>query len=314
LNLHRLDLNLLVVLHHLLIEKKVTRVAQLLAMSQPAVSSALGRLRLHLNDPLFVRTQAGMEPTPYALALAQPVSVALNVLREALNVRATFDPLTDHRDFVLALSDVGEMYFLPRLVEAFRKQAPFVTLQVERATDTNLREEMEAGRIDLAIGLLPHLQTGFFQQGLFRQRYVGLMRRGHPLAKKGQWNSHTFYAAEHVQIVAAGTGHGKVNLELGQGTQQRQCRLVVPHFVALGDVLMRSNLIATVPERFADCIVKPYSLVKKDLPVTVAQSSIHQFWHQRLHRDPGHQWLRGQVSRLFADTSQKEALVGAQVA
>jgi DNA-binding transcriptional LysR family regulator len=196
------------------------------------------------------------------------------------------------------------MYFLPRLVEAFRKLAPLVTLRVERATDANLREEMQAGRIDLAIGLLPHLQTGFFQQGLFRQRYVCLMKRSHALAKQKQWNANTFYAAEHVQVVAAGTGHGKIENQLVQGDRQRKCRLVVPHYVALGDVLMRSNLIATVPERFADCIAKPYGLIKKDLPIPVEPSAIHQFWHQRLHRDAGHQWLRAQVNHLFADGEQ----------
>ncbi len=301
MNLSSLDLNLLVVLHHLLFEKRVSKVARILGMSQPAVSSALGRLRTHLGDELFVRTQAGMEPTPYALQLAQPVAAALDMLQQALNVRAAFDPRSSTRNFVLALTDVGEMYFLPVLVDALRRLAPHVTLQVVNVTQTSFKEDMTAGRIDLAMGLLPQLQAGFFQQGLFVQPYVCLMRKAHPLAQKTKLNLKAFTEAEHVRIIAAGTGHGRVDSALEQLQLRRKFRLTVPHYVALGDVLKNSDLIATVPERFADRILKPYVLVKRDLPIAVDQSAIHQFWHGRLHRDVGHQWLRQQISGLFGD-------------
>lgn len=180
MDIAKLDLNLLVVFHHLLSHKRVSAVGTLLGMSQPAVSSALGRLRTSLGDELFLRTQNGMEPTPYALTLAEPVAQALGALQQALNVRAAFDPARSNRSFTLAMTDVGEMYFLPVLIDALTRRAPGVTLQVVSVTQPALKEEMAAGRIDLALGLLPQLQAGFYQQALFRQDYVALMRKGHP--------------------------------------------------------------------------------------------------------------------------------------
>jgi DNA-binding transcriptional LysR family regulator len=301
MDISKIDLNLLVVLHHLLLKKRVSAVAEVLGMSQPAVSSALGRLRSTLGDELFLRTQGGMTPTPYALQLAEPVAMALDGLQQALNVRAAFDPVLSTRSFTLAMTDVGEMYFLPVLVDALTRSAPGVTLQVVSVTQASLKEDMATGRIDLAMGLLPQLQAGFFQQALFRQKYICLMRQGHALAEKDKLHLAAFTAAEHVRIVAAGTGHGRVDVALENQKLRRQFRLTVPHYVALGDVLRHSNLIATVPERFADRVLEPFGLVKRDLPITLAQSAIHQFWHSRLHRDPGHQWLRQLTWGLFGD-------------
>jgi DNA-binding transcriptional LysR family regulator len=172
MELSRIDLNLLLVFHHLLILKRVSAVAALLNMSQPAVSSALGRLRATLGDDLFLRTQRGMEPTPYTLQLAEPVANALDVLQQALIVRAAFDPKTSTRNFTIAMTDVGEMYFLPVLIDALSRLAPNVTLQIVSVTSSSLKEDMSTGQVDLALGLLPQLQAGFFQQALFRQKYT----------------------------------------------------------------------------------------------------------------------------------------------
>jgi len=297
----KLDLNLLVVFHHLLLHKRVSAVAQVLGMSQPAVSSALGRLRASLGDELFLRTQGGMEPTPYALQLAEPVAVALDGLQQALNVRAAFDPASSTRSFNIAMTDVGEMYFLPVLIDALASSAPGVTLQVVSVTQSALKEDMASGRIDLAMGLLPQLQAGFFQQALFKQKYICLMRKAHPLAGKNRLSLNAFTEAEHVRILASGTGHGRVDVALEKQGLRRRFRLTVPHYVALGDVLSHSDLVATVPERFADRTLLPFELVKRDLPIAVDESAIHQFWHSRLHRDPGHQWLRRLTRTLFGD-------------
>ena len=301
MDITKLDLNLLVVLHHLLMKKRVSVVAELLGMSQPAVSSALGRLRASLGDELFLRTQSGMQPTAYALQLAEPVAMALDGLQQALNVGAAFDPATSTHSFTIAMTDVGEMYFLPVLIDSLVQSAAGVTLQVVSVTQGSLKEDMASGRIDLAMGLLPQLQAGYFQQALFRQKYVCLMRKAHPLAGKNKLNLATFTEAEHVRIIAAGTGHGRVDVALEKKKLRRRFRLTVPHYVALGDVLSHSNLIATVPERFADRTLRPFDLVKRDLPIEIDESAIHQFWHGRLHRDPGHRWLRQHTRRLFGD-------------
>jgi DNA-binding transcriptional LysR family regulator len=301
MELARLDLNLLLVFHHLLREKRVSAVATVLGMSQPAVSSALGRLRTSLGDALFLRTQGGMVPTPYALQLAEPVATALDGLQQALQVRASFDPATSERRFTLAMTDVGEMYFLPVLMDALAQSAPSVTLKVVAVTSASLGEDMATGRTDLALGLLPQLQAGFFQQALFRQPYVCLMREGHPLAQSEELTLPDFAAASHVRVIAAGTGHGRVDEALERQGLQRRIRLTVPHYVALGDVLSHSDLIATVPERFAQRVTRPFALTTRALPLAVDGSGIHQFWHARLHKDPGHQWLREQVAQLFGD-------------
>jgi DNA-binding transcriptional LysR family regulator len=303
MDLARLDLNLLRVFHHLLREKRVSNVATVLGMSQPAVSSALGRLRASLGDDLFLRTQGGMVPTPYALQLAEPVAAALDGLQQALQVRASFDPATSARRFTLAMTDVGEMYFLPVLMDALAQAAPGVTLNVVAVTSDSLGEDMAMGRTDLALGLLPQLQAGFFQQALFRQPYVCLMREGHPMARAPELTLADFAGADHVRVIAAGTGHGRVDEALERQGLQRRIRLTVPHYVALGDVLGHSDLMATVPERFAQRVTRPFALATRALPLAVDDSVIHQFWHARLHKDPGHQWLRGLVAQCFGDTA-----------
>ena len=306
MDLSRLDLNLLLVFHHLVRLGRVSRVAQALGMSQPAVSSALGRLRQALGDELFLRTQQGMEPTPYALQLAEPVALALDSLQQALNVRASFEAASSTRHFRLAMTDVGEMYFLPVLMDAMARAAPGVTFEVVSVTQSGLKEDMASGRIDLALGLLPQLQAGFFQQALFRQPYVCLMRQGHPLAAGPTLGLQDFTQAEHVRVLAGGTGHGRVDAALERHGVQRRVRLTVPHYVALGDVLGHSDLLATVPERFAQRVLAPFGLTLRPLPVEVEGSAIHQFWHGRLHRDPGHQWLRQQIAAWFGDRLQTD--------
>ena len=301
MDITKLDLNLLVVFHHLLLHQNVSAVARVLGMSQPSVSSALGRLRSSLGDGLFLRTQGGMVPTPYALQLSEPVAQALDGLQQALHVRAAFEPATSVRSFTIAMTDVGEMYFLPVLVEELARAAPGVTLQVAPVAQVALKENMSAGRIDLALGLLPQLQAGFFQQALFRQKYVCLMRKGHPLAGKNKLNLTSFAQAEHVRVVAEGTGHGRVDVAMEKKHLRRQVRLTMPHYVALGEVLRQSDLVATVPERFAERVLRPFALVQRDLPIKLDDSAIHQFWHGRLHRDPGHQWLRNFIGRRFSE-------------
>jgi DNA-binding transcriptional LysR family regulator len=295
-----IDLNLLVVFHRLVQDGRVSRVAESLGLSQPAVSNALRRLRDLLDDELFLRTPAGMAPTPYALQLAQPVAQALQTLQGALNVRASFDPARSERCFTLAMTDVGEIYFLPVLMDALAREAPGVTLRCVPVADASLREDMAAGRVDLALGSLPQLQAGFFQQALFRQRYVALMRANHPLATGSTPLTATQYRqVAHVRVVSAGTGHGQVDSALDRLGMVRRVQLTVPHYVALGHVLGSTDLVATVPERFAQRACTPFGLVTRPLTPRLPASTIAQLWHAHLHRDPGHQWLRAMVAQHF---------------
>jgi DNA-binding transcriptional LysR family regulator len=298
-DLRDIDLNLLVVFNQLIVERRVNAVAQSLGITQPAVSNALRRLRRHLGDELFLRTSRGMEPTPFAARLAEPVAHALGTLHSALSQRTSFDPAASSRTFVLAMTDIGEIYFLPPLMELLARIAPNVCVSTVRNASASLKDEMEAGSVDLALGLLPDLKAGFFQRRLFRHRYVCMFRKGHPLDKR-RMTLAEFSSADHVVVVAAGTGHSRVDAMLDDSGIRRRIRLRVPHFVAIGHILRETDMIATVPERFAYRCAEPFGLSFVPHPATLPEIAINQFWHARFHREPGNQWLRNIVSEQFS--------------
>jgi DNA-binding transcriptional LysR family regulator len=300
LRLQDVDLNLLVVFNHVLVERRVARVAEVLGITQPAVSNALARLRRLLGDELFLRHPDGMQPTPFAEQLAEPVSYALAMIQGALNQHSHFDPATANRDFTIGMTDIGEIYFLPELMQRLRDAAPGVRLSTVRNASINLRDDMEAGKVDLALGLLPQLKAGFFQRRLFRQRYVCLMRKGHALDKK-RISLADFSAAPHVVVVSAGTGHGVVDELLKRGGVERNVHLTVPHYVAVGHILQGTDLIATVPERLARKMIEPFGLTAVAHPAKLPEISINVFWHAKFHREPANQWLRGLFVDMFGE-------------
>lgn len=300
MELHELDLNLLVVFNQLLVDRRVSQAAESLGVSQPAVSNSLAKLRKLLGDELFLRTPKGMEPTPYADQLAESVSYALAMIHSGVNQRTSFEPSSAQRSFTIGMTDIGEIYFLPALIERLLRDAPGVTLSTVRNTTANVRDELEAGKVDIAIGLLPHLKGGFFQRRLFTQSYVCLMRRGHRLDKRKMSQSE-FSAAHHLVVISSGTGHGKVDELLQRSGVERSVRLNVPHYVSVGHILQGSDLIATVPERLADRLLDPFGLAKVMHPAKLPDIAINVFWHAKYHRSPANRWLRGTVFELFSD-------------
>jgi len=300
MELHELDLNLLVVFNQLLVERRVSKAAENLGVSQPAVSNSLAKLRKLFGDELFLRTPKGMEPTPYADQLAESVSYALAMIHSGVNQRSSFEPTSAQRSFTIGMTDIGEIYFLPALMERLHRDAPGVTLSTVRNAAINLKDELESGKVDLAIGLLPQLKAGFFQRRLFTQSYVCLMRRGHRLDKR-RLSLAEFSAAEHLVVISAGTGHGKVDELLLRSGVERSVRLTVPHYVSVGHILRGSELIATVPERLADRLLEPFGLVKVPHPAKLPDVAINVFWHAKYHRAPANRWLRGVVFELFGD-------------
>jgi DNA-binding transcriptional LysR family regulator len=300
MELKDVDLNLLLVFNKLLAERRVSAVAVGLGMTQSGVSNALKRLRLLLGDELFVRTARGMEPTPYALQLAEPIGYALSTIHDSLNETTHFDPQQSKKRFTLGMTDIGEMYFLPKLMEVLGQQAPGVTVSTVRNTAINLQDEMEAGHVDLAIGLLPQLKSGYFQRRLFSQRYVCMFRQGHPL-DKGSVSIEEFCSADHVMVVSAGTGHAIVDQTFERLGIVRHIALTVPHFVAVGHILSNSSMIATVPERYAMACEKPFSLKYVPHPLTVPEININVFWHAKFNKDPVSKWLRSLIFDTFAD-------------
>lgn len=304
MELRDVDLNLLVVFDQLLRERRVNAVAQSLGITQPAVSNALGRLRRLLGDELFLRTSRGMEPTPFAAQLSEPIAYALGTIHSTLNQRVSFDPQTAARNFMLAMADIGEIYFLPPLMDKLAQVAPNISISTVRNAAVNLKDEMETGRVDLALGLLPDLKAGFFQRRLFRHRYVCMFRKGHALDKRTM-SLAEFSAADHVVVVAAGTGHGKVDQLLTDSGIRRRVRLRVPHFVAVGHILAETDMIATVPERFAQRCTEPFGLKYVPHPAKLPEIAINLFWHAKVHREPGNQWLRNLIVELFSGASKR---------
>lgn len=303
-----IDLNQLVLFHQLMLERRVSKVADNLGLTQPAVSNSLAKLRRLLGDELFIRTPSGMVPTPFAEHLAEPVGYALGMIHTGLNQQSRFEPANVKRAVTVGMTDIGEIVFLPRLVERLAKEAPGVTVSTVRNTAVNLRDDMEAGKVDLAIGLLPQLKAGFFQRRLFRQRYVCLFRKGHALDKK-KLSLAEFRSAEHLVVVSSGTGHGKVDELIRRAGVERNIRLTVPHFVGVGHILQGTNLVATVPERLAMRLAEPFGLTYLPNPVKLPEVTINVFWHAKQHRSPANQWLRGVVFDLFADAQEASAAV-----
>jgi len=300
-DLRRIDLHLLVVFESLMHERNLTRTAEKLFLGQPAISAALVRLRQFFDDPLLVRSGRAMEPTPRALAILKRLRPALDGLSNALSEVDDFDPGASRAVFRIGMSDIGEIYFLPRLITALAEAAPGVTVSTVRNAAVDLKHEMENGHVDLAIGLLPQLKAGFFQRRLFMQRYVCVFGAGHPLASKSRLSLKDFTSADHVLIQAAGTGHGQVDELMAAQGIVRRVRLTVPHFVAVGQILRSTPMVATVPEKLAQSLAEPFGLVWRTHPAELPQVAINCFWHARFHREPGNQWLRSLLFDTFVE-------------
>jgi len=300
MELHEFDLNLLVLFERLLRERRVSAVATALGLSQPAISNGLKRLRGQLGDELFLRTSRGMEPTPFALRLAGPVSDALRTLHASLQEQASFDPRKSARRFTIAMTDIGEIYFLPELLRAMRRVASGVMISTVHNTAIELKREMETGAVDLAIGFIPQLRSGMLQRVLFQQRYVCMFRAGHPLDKETM-SLAEFSRAEHVVVVSEGTGHGQINEVLERSRARRNVRARVPHFVAVAQILQATDLVASVPEKLAIRLAKPYRLRYLPHPVRLPAIPIKLFCHAKYRRDLANQWLRDLIYERFAE-------------
>jgi DNA-binding transcriptional LysR family regulator len=301
MELKEFDLNLLLVFTQLFRERRVLRAAENLGMSQPGVSNALNRLRALLSDELFVRTSHGMEPTSYAMQLAGPIAAALEQIRIALDVKGSFEPSTSTRCFTIAMTDIGEIDFLPKLMEAIERVAPRATINTVRNNAVHLREEMESGQVDLAVGLLPDLRTNFFKRQLTVSEYVCAFRRGHSLDKPSI-TLEEFTAADHLVVVSAGTGHGVADDEFERRGIVRNVKMRIPHFAAVGYLLHETNLVTTVPQRLVNRCAGPFDLTSVRVPIELPAIPINLFWSARYHRDPANQWLR----TLMVDTFNTE--------
>ncbi len=300
MNMTDLDLNLLRVFDAIATEGSVTVAGERIGLSQPAMSNALARLRQLFDDPLFVRTPRGMRPTPFAQQLSQPVREALRLIQGALQQHAGFEPRSSNNTFRFYMSDIGEMVFLPGLLERVKRDAPGVKIEVVRIPIKDIHAALEAGEIDLAIGFLPGLTTGMRQQPLFREHYVCMLRADHPVIG-AKISLKQFREAAHVLVSYAGTGHQVIEETFVAEGLSARIAARVPHFLVVPMILARTDLIVTVPSRVAAVFARLGNFKVLKLPLSMPSFEVRLHWHQRFHQDPANRWLREVMTDLYAE-------------
>src|SRR5690348_17114228 len=299
MNVRDVDLNLLRVFDAVLREHGVTPAAARLGLTQPAVSNALARLRALFGDALFVRTQAGMEATPFARGVAEPVRQALALLDSALAHGPGFEPATATRAFRFYMSDLGQVEFLPPLVERVQRTASGVRLEAVSLDLEHIGDALGSGALDLAVGFLPALGPPIERKALFRDPYVCLMRADHPVGRS--LTRKKFVEASHVLVTYRGGGHRVIEEALERAGVARRIALRVPHFTVVPMVLERTDLILTLPARVARVYEKRGRLKALPPPVPIPPAEVAVHWHERFESDPGNRWLRDVVIDLYSE-------------
>jgi DNA-binding transcriptional LysR family regulator len=294
------DLKLLQLFDLLYDTRSVTRVAEQLGQSQPTISIWLARLREHLHDPLFIRTPGGMAPTPQADALIGPCREILESLRRFAAWEIAFDPAKAQRRFRICMTDASHVTLLPRLLAHVRAQAPGVRLEAARI-DGNTERALESGEADLAIGYVPWLSGGIYQQQLYEQDWVCLVNRHHPRIRK-RLSVKSYQIEGHVAITA-GTGTALLEQALARARIERQIVLELPGFLGLGAIVQTTDLITTLPRHIGETLAQASDLAVLQCPIPVEGFAVKQHWHARYHHEAGNRWLRSVVARLFGMSS-----------
>ncbi|MEY4544368.1 MAG: hypothetical protein RL685_563 [Pseudomonadota bacterium] len=289
------DLNLLRVLCALLDEQHLTRAGKRLGLTQSATSHALARLRRLFDDPLFVRTSRGLVPTARAQELAEPVRRAMFAVDGCFRTEPPFIPASAARNFSIATSDYGSFVLAPRLIERLGREAPNVDVWL-RPLDPNFGEQLARGDADVVVAprRTDELRAGIHSRRLYRERFVCLLRQGHPVLKKGldlaAWTS-----LRHILITPRGTAGGVVDDTLAALGKRRRVALAVPHFLLAPHVVAGTDSIVTLGARVAEAFARLLPLCVVEPPVKLPTFEVLLYWHERHHRDPAQQWFRAAV-------------------
>lgn len=310
LTLRALDLNLLKVFDAIMAERSLTKAAQQLALTQPAVSNALRRLREALGDELLVRKGRNLEPTVRAQELWSAVRTALQQLQASL-APSVFDPATARTTFVLTMADATAAELMPGLVGVITDQAPGVSLRVVPLTTRDPRRLLDEGQADLALGHFPaavaelnsRAQAGeatpFVQQRLFAGDYVCVMRRDHPLAQ-GPLTLERYCSARHLLVSYSGRAVGFMDEALRALGHTRHIVLTVNQFFTAGKVVSQSDLLTVLPRHFVNVTGFADQLVLRELPFVAPGVQVDALWHRRQDGASAHRWLREQIVALAA--------------
>jgi DNA-binding transcriptional LysR family regulator len=301
MNLNKVDLNLFVVFDAIYTEANLTRAGQIVGITQPAVSNALARLRETFNDPLFVRTAQGMVPTPMAQNIIGPVRSALQQLRISVQESRVFNPAQANKVFRISMTDLTEALVLPSLFQRLRRLAPNVKIESMLARRRETTKELAAGRLDFAVDAPLNIDPQVRHVKLMEDRYICAMRQGHPLAKE-KITLDEYLGLTHIHISTRRNGLGHVDLALGRLGLQRTIALRSQHYLMASTVLETTDMVITVPERFA-C---RNGLHYVELPIKDMQTlETHLYWHESTDQDPANRWMREQIIEIAQQSSIK---------
>lgn len=302
IHLSGLDLNLLVALDALLTERNVTRAAERVGVGQSAMSHSLARLREMFGDQLLVRAQGGMRPTPRAMQLADQVRSALAAIQSTIRPDRTFDPATAQRTFAIGLSDHQELALMPALLAHCQKAAPGLRLRVRSTDRFNVLEELDASRLDLAVGSWTDGAHHHKRRLLFEGTFSCIFdRKQVPI--RSPISLDDYLAFPHVLASPREDPHGIVDVVLARRGMQRRVALSTPHFLAVPFVLKTTPVIATLPTQLAQYFARSLRLELSPAPLDLPTFNIAMLWHASSDMDPAHLWLRRAIVRLAGDVA-----------
>jgi DNA-binding transcriptional LysR family regulator len=283
----------------------VTAAAEALAMSQPALSYLLKRLRLHYGDPLFTRRSGRLLPTPLCAGLLPQVHELLGQWERVSSVRESFDAPTSQRTFRIHMSDIGELCLLPPLRRRLAEQAPGVRLDIVRLESELLGERLASGAIDLAIGAVAGLSSDHLGQRLLQDEYVCIARPGHPLVEgKELLDPESYLRCRHVVVKSIGSVHARIERSMELRFPGRLVELSVPDFAAVPYLVAQSDAVSLVPLRLVRACAVSTALRVLKPPIPIKPYAVSQHWHPRVSQDAGHAWLRCTLFELFSSERQ----------
>ena len=291
------DLKLLAIIGELHRTRSVSQAAERLALSQSAISMSLAKLRKHFNDPLFVRTSTGMEPTPHAIQLIGILGQAESLLQTAFGHSVVFDPCTSDRVFHIQSTDIAQVTLMPELMRHLKKAAPLVRMDLQRIAPATPKL-LESGELDLAVGFILPMGAGFCQQRLFKERFVCALRSDHPRVGN-TLTMKRFEAESHLAVATSGTGHSIVEKTLEAKRIRRRVSLTVPSFLGIAPIITSSDYLVILPEQLGRHLACPGNIKILPLPFEMPTYYIMQHWHERYSQDPASRWLRTVMADLF---------------
>lgn len=298
IDLSTIDLNLLVAFEALIEERSVTLAAQRLHLGQPAMSAALGRLRIVFEDELFIRIGREMQPTSKATEITSGILAALNQIRQTLEASQVFDPSISSRRFAIGSPDYTSYVLLPSLLEFCAQNAPQLDFRLIGYEKDSVGELLKQGAIDVALGVFPTPPQQTHHVALFQERFVGIARQGHPSVERGTMSLETFASQPHALVTLRRDTTGEIDRLLAQYHLQRRVALTTPHMLALPAILAATNLIATLPDRVAVQLARLHNLKRFELPVETETWTVSMLWSKLSDQDASNSWLRQTLSAI----------------